>query len=109
LALLIGQQCLKQSDQSQSYLFTQLDAANKTAIANTSIIDEGWVVLATVRTACLLSLEAVDLNAVLLADALFNKDLADLGAMVALQLDDLAELFVLDNGAVAGKLLFEDL
>ena len=51
------------------------------------------------------SLETVDLNVLLLDNALLRQHLVHPLAVVALQLDDLAELLVLNDGAVAAELL----
>lgn len=48
-------------------------------------------------------------NILLLAHLFVNQDLADAGAMIALQLDDISELRVLNHSSVAGKLLLEGL
>ena len=51
------------------------------------------------------SLEAVDLDVLLLDNALLRKKLADACAVVALELDDLAPLDVVDDRAIAAKVL----
>ena len=51
------------------------------------------------------SLEAVDLDVLLLDNALLRKKLADARAVVALELDDLAPLDVVDDRAIAAKVL----
>ncbi len=53
----------------------------------------------------LLSLESVHLQLVCLDEAGLGEPVADLVALVALKLEDLAILGVLHHGAVAGKLL----
>ena len=50
-------------------------------------------------------LEAVHLELLLLGQADLDEELADAGALVALQLDDLSVLWVVHHRPVAGKLL----
>jgi hypothetical protein len=45
----------------------------------------------------------------LLGKALFNQELLDLGPLVSLKLNDLAELFVVDERAVTGEFLLIDM
>ena len=51
----------------------------------------------------------MDLDVLLGDRQLRDQELADLGSLVALQLDDLAHLVVLDHVAVAAKVLPQDL
>ena len=51
----------------------------------------------------------MDLDGLFLDGQLGGEELGDLEPLVALELDDLAHLGVLDDGAVAGKVLFERL
>lgn len=53
-------------------------------------------------------LETVHLDR-LLGKALFNQELLDLGPLVSLKLNDLAELFVVDERAVTGEFLLIDM
>ena len=48
--------------------------------------------------------EAVEFNR-RLGDALVGKEVGDLEALIALELDDLAKFFVVDKGTVACKIL----
>jgi len=58
---------------------------------------------------CLRStLETVDLDSRLL-QAVLNEERSDLGALVALELDDLAHFLVVDERSVAGEFLLERL
>ncbi len=61
------------------------------------------------RTSGRAPLKAVHLQVLLLADGLFHQDGSHLDAVVALQLNDVAELLVLDDIAIAGKFLLEHL
>jgi hypothetical protein len=51
----------------------------------------------------------VDLDGVLLNNAFGDEELGDVLPLVALELDDVAQFRVLDNGAVAAEILLEDL
>ena len=51
----------------------------------------------------------MNLDVALLRDALLNEESSNLLTLVALKLDDLAKLLVINNGAVACKLLLEGL
>ena len=55
----------------------------------------------------MVGLEAVNLELVVLGDADLLQEHAHIVPLVALQLDDLAVLGVLDHGAVAGEVLLE--
>eukprot|EP00276_Gloeochaete_wittrockiana_P014136 CAMPEP_0184332200 /NCGR_PEP_ID=MMETSP1089-20130417/1427_1 /TAXON_ID=38269 ORGANISM="Gloeochaete wittrockiana, Strain SAG46.84" /NCGR_SAMPLE_ID=MMETSP1089 /ASSEMBLY_ACC=CAM_ASM_000445 /LENGTH=141 /DNA_ID=CAMNT_0026655473 /DNA_START=129 /DNA_END=554 /DNA_ORIENTATION=- len=57
----------------------------------------------------LLFLEAVDFDLLVADHALSHDKVADVLALVALELDDVAELGVVDDGAVAAELLLEGL
>jgi hypothetical protein len=72
------------------------------------------LLLSLLQAACLLQLplllgylEAVNLDQILLDEALLRQELQHILALVALQLDDLAELRVIHNGTVAAELFLE--
>lgn len=53
----------------------------------------------------LLSLETVNLDTGLLTNALVDEELGDVGSLIALELDHLTKLGIIDNGTVAAELL----
>lgn len=55
-------------------------------------------------------LEAMNLNVFLLADSTLNEELGDLLTMIALELNNVqTAVLLLDNAAITGKVLLEDL
>ena len=52
-------------------------------------------------------LETVNLNSILCTNTFLYKDLTNFNPVISLQLYNLAEIFILNDGSIAGELLFE--